>query len=67
MISKPASSFSLPRRATSRVKVVTITMASKAWSPPCGVVPKGFKYWKPKAHNDKGISIKKRVVIAREM
>ena len=67
MISKPASSFSLPRRATSSVKVVTITKASNAWSPACGAGPKGFKYFKPKAHNDNGISTKKRVVMAREM
>jgi hypothetical protein len=67
MISKPASSFSLPRRATSSVKVVMITIASNRWSDACWDGPKGFMYWKPKDHNDNGISIKKMVVMAREM
>jgi hypothetical protein len=44
-----------------------MTIASKAWSPECGTDPNGFKYWKPKAHNDTGISTKKRVVMAKEM
>lgn len=42
-------------------------IASNAWNEACGTGPKGFKCWKPKAHNDNGISIKKTVVIAREM
>lgn len=67
MMSKPTSSCSLPRRATSSVKVVTITKASNAWSDACGADPKGFMYRMPKDHNDNGISIKKMVVMAREM
>lgn len=67
IMSKPASSFSLPRRTNSKVKVVTIIMASNAWSEAWGTGPKGFMNWGPKAHNVKGISIKKRVVITREI
>jgi hypothetical protein len=67
MISKPASSCSLPPRNTSSAKVVKIMMASNKWSEACGTGPKGFICWIPKAHNVNGISIKKRVVMAREM
>lgn len=42
-------------------------IASNIWREACRDGPKGFMCWRPKAHNDIGISIKKRVVIAREM
>lgn len=66
-MSKPASSCSLPPRANSSVKVVTITIASNAWSAACVTVPKGLTNWRPNAHNDRGISIKKIEVMTREM
>ena len=67
IMSKPASSCSLPPRKTSRAKVVKIIIASNKWSEACGTAPKGLMCWGPKAHNVNGISIKKRVVMAREM
>ena len=67
MMSKPASSCSLPPRKTSSAKVIKIIIASNRWREACGTDPNGFMCWKPKAHNVNGISIKKMVVMARDI
>lgn len=51
----------------SKTKVVTMINASNACKPACVTGPNGFKNWGPKATSDKGISIRKTEVIAREM